>query len=174
MTRIFAAASVTILLLIATGCTRTEAQQASTHDSDIKAISDDVLRWKSDFNTRDLNKLLSHYADDTIVVVPGMPIAKNAEERRATLKEMIADPALNMAALECPRIEVAKSGDYGYAQCTYSMTVTDPATKKVMNDRGSVVEVYKKQADGSWKSVSDIAASVVPPTPPPAQPGKNQ
>jgi len=28
------------------------------------------------------------------------------------------------------------------------------------------VEVYKKQADGSWKSVADIATSEVPPTAP--------
>lgn|ERR1035438_9029365 len=164
--------SVIVLFALATGCD-TAAKAPGTHDADIKAMTTDVLRWKSDFNTKDLDKLLSHYADDTVVVVPGMPVAKNAEARRAVIKEMISDPALNMTALDCPRVEVAQSGDYGYAQCTYAMTVTDPVTKKPMNDRGSVVEVYKKQPDGSWKSISDIAASEVPPMlPPPAKPEK--
>jgi ketosteroid isomerase-like protein len=172
MTRILTAVSTTFLFALATGCDQA-AQQSGTHDADVKAITDDVLRWKSDFNTKDLDKLLSHYADDTVVVIPGMPVAKNAETRRAAIKEMISDPALNISVLDCPRVEVAKSGDYGFAQCTYAMTVTDPGTKKPMNDKGSVVEVYKKQADGSWKSVSDIAASEVPPPPPaPAKPGE--
>jgi hypothetical protein len=65
--------------------------------------------------------------------------------------------------MEYPRYEVASSGDHGFTRCIYAMTVTDPATKKPVQDRGSVVEVYKKQADGYWKSVSDLAASEVPP-----------
>jgi ketosteroid isomerase-like protein len=81
---------------------------------------------------------------------------------------MRADPALNMTALDCPIVQVAKSGDYGYAQCNYSFIVTDPATKKPINDKGGVVEVYKKQADGSWKTVEDIAWSEMAPPPQPA------
>ena len=35
---------------------------------------------------RDLEKLLSHYTDETMVVIPGMPVAKNAESRRAAIR----------------------------------------------------------------------------------------
>ena len=43
------------------------------------------------------------------------------------------------------------------------MTMTDPISKKPVIDKGVLVEVYKKQADGSWRTVSDIASSEVPP-----------
>ena len=37
------------------------------------------------------------------------------------------------------------------------MTYTDSKTKKVVNGQGTYVTVFKKQADGSWKAVADIA-----------------
>ena len=50
------------------------------------------------------------------------------------------------------------------------MTMTDPNSKQVINDHGSYVTTYRKQPDGSWKAVADIASSEVPlPAPPPAK-----
>ena len=164
MLRILAAVSAVVLFTFAMGCSQIQ-QQSGSHDADVKAITDDVLRWKSDLNTRDIDKALSHYAADTIVVVPGMPVARDAESRRTTLKEMIADPALNLASHECPQVEVSKSGDYGYAQCNDVMTATDPATGKPVTAKSGLVEVYRKQADGSWKTIADIAYPDAPPVP---------
>jgi uncharacterized protein (TIGR02246 family) len=171
MTRISTAASATLLLALGAGCG--QSPQASAPDAGVTAITANLAQWKNDFNTKDLDKLLSHYTDDTVVVIPGVPVAKSAEARRAAIKEMIADPAFTLPTLDCQRVEVAKSGDFGFAYCSYTMTMTDPATKKPENDKGSVVEVYKKQTDESWKSVADIAASEMPPAAPPsAKPGK--
>jgi ketosteroid isomerase-like protein len=64
-------------------------------------------------------------------------------------------------------VDVAKSGDLGYSAGTYKLTVTDPATHKPINDHGNYVTTFRKQADGTWKAVADIATSSVPPMPPP-------
>ena len=61
---------------------------------------------------------------------------------------------------------MSKGGDLGFTEGSYTMTMTSPATKKPMTDKGSYVTVYKKLADGSWKAISDIATSEVPPAPP--------
>ena len=67
-------------------------------------------------------------------------------------------------------MEVAKAGDVAYTQGSYTMTMTDPNSKQVINDHGSYVTTYRKQPDGSWKAVADIATSEVPPpAPPPAK-----
>jgi ketosteroid isomerase-like protein len=69
---------------------------------------------------------------------------------------------------------VAKSGDVAYTQGSYTMVMTDPQTKQVINDHGSYVTTYRKQPDGTWKAVADIATSEVPPPVPPPTPAPSK
>ena len=78
---------------------------------------------------------------------------------------MLADPAVSLT-FQSSKVDVAKSGDLGYTQGSYKLTVTDPTTHKPINDHGSYVTTFRKQADGSWKAEADIATSEVPPMPP--------
>jgi ketosteroid isomerase-like protein len=57
---------------------------------------------------------------------------------------------------------VAKSGDLAYTQGVYTLTVTDPQTRQIVNDHGTYVTTYRKQPDRTWKAVADIATSEVP------------
>ena len=41
--------------------------------------------------------------------------------------------------------------------------MTDPKTKQVVHQQGSYVTTYKKQSDGSWKAVFDIASADMAP-----------
>jgi uncharacterized protein (TIGR02246 family) len=129
-----------------------------THDADVKAIKDDLAQWQKDFNAKDVDKLASHYADDVLVVNPGSAVIKGREAGKAAYKEFAADPAFSLT-FEVSRVEVAQSGDLAYAQGSFKMTATNPATKKPFEDKGTYIEVYKKQADGSWKSAIDMGTS---------------
>jgi ketosteroid isomerase-like protein len=64
---------------------------------------------------------------------------------------------------QASRVEVSKSGDVGYTMGAYTLSVTDPVAKQVVNDHGSYITTYRKGADGAWKSVADVAVSAVPP-----------
>jgi uncharacterized protein (TIGR02246 family) len=137
-----------------------------THDADVKAISDLEAQQVANFAAKNLDGLSGSYADDAVLMTPGGPSVKGKDAIRNGLKEMVADPALNLK-FKADRVDVAKSGDLGYTQGTYTLTVTNPATHKPMDDHGSYVTTYRKQADGSWKAVADIATSEVPLMPPP-------
>jgi ketosteroid isomerase-like protein len=152
------------LLVFATSCTPAPSR-VDTHDADIKAIKDDQIQWLKDFDSRDLDKIVSHFSDDAIVIDKGAPPVKGREEAKKLYKDAAADPAssLKFAPL---RIEVAKSGEIGYVLGSYTAVGTVPNTKKTAEDRGTYVSIYKKQSDGSWKDVVDIGASEVPLTPP--------
>ena len=53
------------------------------------------------------------------------------------------------------KVMASKGGDMVYTQGTYTMTMTNPKTKKPMTDKGKYLTVYTKQTDGSWKAVAD-------------------
>ena len=59
------------------------------------------------------------------------------------------------------KVEVATSGDLAYVSGTYEERMTD-ASGKTVNDRGKYLEVWEKQADGTWKVVADIWNSDLP------------
>jgi uncharacterized protein (TIGR02246 family) len=161
--------AITAMALTMTACKQTPdtPDTPDTHAADVKAIQDNEAQWNQDFAAKDNDKIVANYAEDAILMVPGAPAISGKEAIRTALKPMAADPALSFK-FQASRVEVAKSGDVGYTQGTYTMTATDPQTKKIINDHGSYVTTFRKQPDGTWKVVADIATSEVPPPTPPA------
>ena len=158
MKRCVALAGATLFALMAAGCNQT----ANTHDADVQAIKDVEAQWNQDYVARDLDKLVGHYADDAVLMSPGGPASVGKDAIRSVLKPMVSDPAMTLK-FQASKVDTSSSGDMGY---TYTLTMTDPQSKQLINDHGNYVTVYKKGADGSWKAVSDIASSAVPPPAP--------
>jgi len=165
---VFCTAAFVALL---TSCTQPAATVNT--DAEVKAIKDNEVQWNKDFESKDPAKLLAHYTDDAILMNPGAPASKGKAAIQKALTEMVSDSALTLK-FQADQVDVSKSGDLAYTQGHYTMTMTDPATKKVMNDHGSYITIYKKQADGSWKAVQDAAISEVPPPAPAAEPAKKK
>ena len=110
---------------------------------------------------KDYEKGVSYYADDASVLMPNQPIINGKDAIRAAFKPMFDDPNFAIT-FQGSRFEVAKSGDLGYAQGAYTLTFTDPKTKKPVTDKGKYLTAYKKQADGTWKAVADMVSSDLP------------
>jgi uncharacterized protein (TIGR02246 family) len=146
-----------VLIAMAAGCNR-----AIDTGADAQAIGDIEKQWNQDFAKKDAGKLAENYADHAVLMAPGMAPSVGRESIRAALKEMVADPALSLK-FTAAKIEVSQSGDMGYTRGAYVMTMTDPQTKRVVSDRGSYVTTYRKEADGKWKAVADIASSEAQP-----------
>jgi len=140
-----------------------------THDADVKAIQDLESHWNQDYVGKDTAKIASYYADDAVLITPGAPPLVGKDAIQKGLAQFLSDPGMTLG-FHPSRVEVAKSGDIAYTEGSYTMTMTDPQTKQVMNDHGSYVTDYRKQPDGSWKAVADIACSEV--RPPAALPAK--
>jgi uncharacterized protein (TIGR02246 family) len=118
-------------------------------------------------NDKDAAGFASNFVADAVMMTPGMPSMKGQDAIRAGMKELLSDPNFKID-FASDRVEVADSGDMAATRGSYTLTVTDPVTKKAIEDKGSYLTVFRKQKDGAWKAVLDCDVSEVPPPAPPA------
>jgi uncharacterized protein (TIGR02246 family) len=152
--------NVSLLLCLAfaglgVACSNTPAPAPDTRDADIQAVKQLEVSWAKDAATKDADKWASYFTDDASGLYPGAPTINGKPALRAALAAYFADPNFSLS-FQSNKAMAAKSGDMVYTQGTYTMTMSDPKTKKPLTDKGKYLTVFTKQSDGSWKAVADI------------------
>src|SRR6202008_1264660 len=156
---------VCFALLLVSGC----GQQApkDTRAADESALRDLDAQWSKMASARDVDATVSYYSDDASLLAPNAPSVSDKQSIRAAWAALLGpDTSLSWQA---SKVDVARSGDLAYVMGVYQLTTKD-ARGNFTTDRGKYVEVWKKQADGSWKTVADIFKTDLPaqaPTPTP-------
>ena len=125
---------------------------------------DNETQWNADWAAKDAAETSAHYTDDAVLMVSGGPptVGKDDPEdernhgRRSRDLPPVPFVQSRRSHLRRPRLFPG----------TYTLTVTDPTTKKPTNDHGGYVTVYHRRADSSWKTVADSVTSEVPPAMP--------
>jgi len=116
--------------------------------------------WLKAIAAKQLDATMSYYGDGAILLPPNAPTARTKDEIRQFWSQFFTSiPAGAPFSYGTTKIEVASSADLGYAIGFY--TLGNPPI-----DRGKYVEVWKKQADGSWKAIVDTFNSDIPAPPP--------
>src|SRR5436853_1342274 len=144
--------------LVLSGCfallSFTFVATATAADTKIEqALRDLDAQWSKAAEAKDVDKTVSYYAADAIVMPPNASSATTKEAIRSAWKEMLTTPGAAIS-WKATKVEVAKAGDLAYVSGTYEETMTDVSGKPV-KDRGKYVEIFKKQADGTWKGVAE-------------------
>ena len=145
------------LALTLAACGKSDQAKGSADPDTVKqAIKADEAKWIEQFKAKDTEGLAGHYTDDAHFVVPGAT-ADGSTQIRQVFATASTDPASEVQ-FASDKIEVSSSGDLAYSRGKFSEKYTDKKTGKVMTDSGTYISVYKKQDDGSWKMVEDVAA----------------
>jgi uncharacterized protein (TIGR02246 family) len=147
-------------LLTLTMCLAANVCLAADTKAIEQALRDLDAQWSAAAGDKDLEKTISFYSADAIVLPTNAPTATTKEAIRNAWKDLLASPGL-MISWKTTKVEVARSGDIAYTTGTYELTMND-ASGKLVPDHGKYVEVWKKQADGKWKVVADIWNSDLP------------
>jgi ketosteroid isomerase-like protein len=153
------------LVLLVSGC----GQQApkDTRAADESALRDLDAQWSKTAAARDVDATVSYYSDDASLLAPNAPAVSGKQGIHASWAALLGpDTSLSWQA---SKVDVARSGDLAYVMGVYQLTTKD-AHANFTTDRGKYVEVWKKQADGTWKTVADIFNTDLPaqaPTPTP-------
>jgi uncharacterized protein (TIGR02246 family) len=142
------------LAALAAGCSNAPAPPPDTRAADLQAVKDVEAAWVKDAAAKDADKWAGYFAEDGSGLYPGSGILNGKAAIKAYMTPFLADPnfALNF---ESTRAVASKGGDMVFTQGTYTMTMTNPKTKKPMSDKGKYLTIYGKQADGSWKAIAD-------------------
>ncbi|HEX6661807.1 MAG TPA: DUF4440 domain-containing protein [Sphingomicrobium sp.] len=161
LTKSFALLGAAALVASVSACQKYENKaggNAAAPAADASAVSDaikaDEKKWNDDFHAKNLDALLAHYAPDAVAVFPGSA-SVTGDGLRKVYVDALKDSNFDVS-FSADKIDT--SGDLAYARGHFTEKYTDPATKQAKSDGGSYITVYKKQADGSWKSVEDFTA----------------
>jgi ketosteroid isomerase-like protein len=109
--------------------------------------------WSAAARAASVDAWMSFYAADAIVLLPHHQPASGTELVRYTVTRLLALPRLSIAWRP---IEVAltRSGDLAFLIEAYELRFDD-SHGAPESDRGRRLEIWRKQADGSWKCIVD-------------------
>jgi ketosteroid isomerase-like protein len=125
--------------------------QELTGEAKMLAQIDDA--WSASAGKRDLELLVSFYADDAVAYPPG----GNAAMGRAAIRAVwagITDPNYSLS-WKANSAGVSHGGELGYTAGTF-VESTKGADGKTTTMTGKFLCVWRKQLDGHWKAIHDM------------------
>jgi uncharacterized protein (TIGR02246 family) len=142
-----------LLSMAVLGCGK-PAFDAKAEGEKLMQISKD---WSQATATGDVEKVVGYWADDAVLIEPGMAVLRGKKDIRQMVEKSFKSPGFKIS-WEPQSAEVAESGDLGYLVEKSQITFND-STGKAITQHFNALTVWKKQADGSWKNVVDISTA---------------
>ena len=145
------------VLLSITGCSRVnvEAERAAILATD--------RPWQEAIAARDVERAVSFWADDAVVMPQGQPSLAGKDAIRGFVAESFKVPGFGLR-WETTSVTVAPHGELAYALARTTTTFNGPDGKPVAV-RGKAATVWRKGSDGRWLCVVDIWNDDPPPKP---------
>jgi uncharacterized protein (TIGR02246 family) len=127
------------------------AQKGSADEEAIRKLD---TEWSAAAQSKDVEKSVSVYAEDGMMLPNKAPIAKGKAQIREVWAQLLGMPGVAVSFAPT-KIELSKSKDMAYDVGTYELKMNDPQGNPT-SEIGKYVVVWKKQSDKQWKVVADI------------------
>jgi ketosteroid isomerase-like protein len=147
-----------MLFLILAALAGGGAYWMNTHSKPANAVdlqaSADTIRaanaaWAKKAAARDVEGVISYYADDAVVMPPNVAMAMDkGAERKAWADILVPGADVSWTS---GKVEAAQSGELVYDVGVYTAISKASKGKAQTTDGGKYLAVWKKQTDGSWK-----------------------
>ena len=139
-----------VLLVMIFGC-----KEAT---SDPKAEGEKLMQlsreWSKSAATDDIEKTLSYWADDAVMMSSGQPPLKGKKAIREMVEASSKIPGFKIS-WEPLSVSVSKSGDMAYMIEENQITMNDSLGKPITKF-GTGVTIWRKDPDGAWKNIVEI------------------
>ena len=131
------------------------SEKAPPRAADVKALMDTSRAWSRVVATGDVDKVVSYWTDDGVVMMPGEPLRRGKTQIRAYVTSSLKTPGFSISWEPLEGV-ISPSGDIGYLIELDHLTFPD-GHGGITSWTGRGVTIWKKQRDGSWKDAVDIS-----------------
>jgi uncharacterized protein (TIGR02246 family) len=145
----FVVAVVVGVVLACTGC----ASSGNQNDVPSQILRLDA-EWSQAAQSRDVDRVVTFWADDAIVFPPGRPAVAGKAAIREFVVRSFQTPGFSIS-WSTTTVAVSRGGDIAYTTGTNRFTFSGPDGKEV-TVQGKAVAVWRREKDGEWKCVIDI------------------
>ena len=113
--------------------------------------------WWADLATagKDVDKIVSYWSDDAVIMMPGQPVVEGKAAIRAYVAASFKDPNFKIH-WKSSKVIFSPDGKMAYMPGTDEMTVSGPSGAPLtLHLRG--IAIGRLDPDGQWRCVVDIS-----------------
>lgn len=141
-----------VCFLVAAGCSpRSEPIDTAAEASQLMQIS---REWSELVGTGDIDAAIEYWAEDAVMMVPGLPPLRGRAAIREYIEAGAAMPGFSVR-WEPLEAHVSEAGDMAYLIERNQFTMQD-STGATVTESNKTVTVWRREADGTWKNVIDM------------------
>jgi len=122
--------------------------QKQDTEADIAAIKEVYSQSTLAVSTGDAELYLSIFTEDAVVMPPGFPATNGKEELRPVIEGLFG---LFDLELLYTVDEVGVPGDWAFVRSSFRYSMTSKESGETTTRAGKELDIFKRQADGSWK-----------------------
>lgn len=143
---------VVVLILAAAG-SRVMAFDAATEEK--KLLQRDA-EWADLASAgKDLDKIVSYWTEDAVVIMPGQPIVEGKAAIRAYVAACLANPVFKIH-WRSTKVTFSPDGKMAYLPATNEMTVPGPNGAPISLHLRAIA-IWRLDSDGQWRCVVDMS-----------------
>jgi ketosteroid isomerase-like protein len=149
-----------IVALLTVGACRTSTPAFDANAESAKLMARDA-EWSNLATAgKDVEKIVSYWTDDAVVMEPGQPAVEGKAAIRAYVTQSVNTPGFRIHWVS-KKPTFSSDGTMAYMRATDEMTVPGPkGAPMTLHLQG--YSVWRKDADGVWRCVIDIANEAPP------------
>lgn len=136
--------AVLALALIGTACQPSAQEAGPLSAEDVAAIKSASAAWAEGYTTDDDAAMLAASTDDLALMPPDMPLMQGL----AAAEEYLA--SFTGIELKVSGQEIEGRGDLAYERANYVATAALEGLPEPISYPGKYVNIWRKQADGTW------------------------
>ena len=104
---------------------------------------------------KDIERIVSYWSDDAVVIFPGQPVLEGKAAIRAYVAASLNTPGFKIHWVSQKPV-FSSDGKFAYMRGTDELTVPGPnGTPIMLHLRG--ITVWRVDSDGEWRCVADIS-----------------